>query len=615
MGVQAHPPHASMAPSSASLASACTLPSALKPGGRSDASGKAAEILDLLKDVTGPRENAPAPTTLEYHGQWQPKPNGAETGHGEVPKDWAIELASDADRKLATFDWAGGAQLCLSNAFRQVGQMEAQAQDLIESGTCTEDDSAVQCIRTIARAAEEKEAVMRRQWSDIDFHQGEDANKELLRHLERDFAGQLASTARRQGQTLKEMGVDGTPWTTLKMHESGWPGKVYLSAKLGGEGLELVGYDDDSGRQRWLFEQASSEHESLYQIRLLGGAPQQRRLLGRGPRGRLELCENDDLSGRYHWRLAWGRDSVSWAHLEDPNAATSRRLGCDDSGMLGLFSGADANSNTKWTLPGLTARGGGSSSSRAGPAAECSTIPQAACDDVVAIAARSGADAAVSLRDLDAAAMTRAIGQNRNLGAAIDLVGAYLKNYEIDKADRVCARIEALCRERGGLWLLKLLNFYSTVRMKQSRYEEALDMYKEYETLIKFSPEEAWEVYDTVYRNFGWIHTSLGDYDQALSYFQKAVEVKRRKGVPPHWFDQWDLGKTQARLALRDGRVRELELALQLIKDAHAMHLEVEPRDIVMRCKMLNSAGECAFVFLPSAQSRGRISHAHTRSS
>eukprot|EP00971_Amphidinium_carterae_P032116 632354-Amphidinium_carterae.1 len=40
-------------------------------------------------------------------GQWQPKPNGAETGHGEVPTDWAIELASENDRKLATFGWAG----------------------------------------------------------------------------------------------------------------------------------------------------------------------------------------------------------------------------------------------------------------------------------------------------------------------------------------------------------------------------------------------------------------------------------------------------------------------------------------------------------------------------
>ena len=39
----------------------------------------------------------------EYRGQWQPKPNGAETGHGVVPKDWAIEVASQNDRRLASF--------------------------------------------------------------------------------------------------------------------------------------------------------------------------------------------------------------------------------------------------------------------------------------------------------------------------------------------------------------------------------------------------------------------------------------------------------------------------------------------------------------------------------
>eukprot|EP00913_Durusdinium_trenchii_P009045 g8506.t1 len=56
---------------------------------------------------------------------------------------------------------------------------------------------------------------------------------------------------------------------------------------------------------------------------------------------------------------------------------------------------------------------------------------------------------------------------------------AYLKNYEIDKADRLCARIAPLCAERGGLWQFKLLNFYTTVRMKQSRYEENVGSFED----------------------------------------------------------------------------------------------------------------------------------------
>ncbi|CAE7400436.1 unnamed protein product [Symbiodinium pilosum] len=129
--------------------------------------------------------------------------------------------------------------------------------------------------------------------------------------------------------------------------------------------------------------------------------------------------------------------------------------------------------------------------------------------------------------------------------------------------------------------------------MKQSRYQEALDMYKEYETLIKFSPDEAWELYDTVYRNFGWIYTSLHEYDKALDYFERCVNIKKKHKVQAHWFDQWDLGKTHARLSLQRGAPEKLELAGKLIEEALAMHREVEPDDVIMRCKMLNSAGEC----------------------
>ena len=52
--------------------------------------------------------------------------------------------------------------------------------------------------------------------------------------------------------------------------------------------------------------------------------------------------------------------------------------------------------------------------------------------------------------------MTRAMNNNQNLGAAIDLVGCYLNNYVIDKADRVCRRMEPLCRERGGAVALQV---------------------------------------------------------------------------------------------------------------------------------------------------------------
>lgn len=557
-----------------------------------------------------------APTTLEYKGQWQPRPNGAETGHGVVPEEWAIERASENDRALAHFGWAGGAQLCLSNAFHQSKQMEAQAQDLLNSGICTEDDAAVQCILTIARATEERESLMRRQWCDIDFQEGEEANKDVLRHLERDFASQLAHVAERQQATeaarrRRSKGVpsntdepdgikaDAPPWYNIKVAGGSKPGKVYLSAKVGGDGVDLCGYDDESGRQRWMFDAVQDEPGDKHRgrLRLLGGTSRSRRLLARAVSGDLELCEFDDGHGRQRWNI---QEASNGCWSIQSAMSDGEYLSTDKEGRLCLRGTDDGSSRQGWILPGWPPTGGlrAAGGSPAHPSASSAPAGTrgARQDDVVAIAVRSGSDQAFSLKDLSPEDMTRVLSQNRNLGTAIDLVGAYLKNYEIDKADCLCSRIEPLCRERGGVWLFKFLNFYSTVRMKQSRYQEALDMYKEYETLIHFSPQEAWELYDTVYRNFGWIYTSMCEFEKALEYFEKAVEVKRAHGVPPHWFDQWDLGKTHARVSLQRGKPEDLQFALKLIKEGLAAHRLAEPEDVIMRCKMLNSAGECAAV-------------------
>jgi len=626
-------------------------PQVRRPGGNDDGAADAAatrRILGLLQGMGQPKDNPNTAnaTTLEYRGQWQPKPDGAETGHGVVPKNWAIELASETDRVLATqFAWAGGAQLCLSNAFRQVDEMEAQAQDLIDSGTCTEDDAAVQCIRTIAKATEEREALMRRQWCDIDFQEGEEANRALLKQLERDFAGQLSSVAssqiaaeRRLQQEEKPSGVEGSRqpagalWYSIKPAGLTRPKKAYLGAQIAGDGVELHGHDDESGRQRWHIEFCEDEgdeegvveakqnekgHEESSVdpgercrgwvcLRLLGGTSRGRRLLSRGAGGNVELCERDDGSGRQRWRMvqctscdeasgvfeirpATGSGNPGTGAASEVEAMVRGKLLSEDANGSIVLRCADGDScRQRWVIPGLGLRCSAKADNR--------VASQASHDDIVSIAVHSGHAGAVSLKDLSQEQMTRVISHNRNLGTAIDLIGAYLKNYEIDKADRLCSRIMPLVRERGGVWLFKALNFYTTVRMKQSRFPEALEMYKEYETLIGFSPKEAWELYDTVYRNYGWIYTSLGDYEMALEYFEKAVEVKRANGIQAHWFDQWDLGKTHARLSLRRGRPENLALALRLIREGLAIHERAEPKDVIMRCKMLNSAGECAVV-------------------
>merc|ERR1719436_1743339 len=65
--------------------------------------------------------------------------------------------------------------------------------------------------------------------------------------------------------------------------------------------------------------------------------------------------------------------------------------------------------------------------------------------------------------------------RGENLGKALDLVGVYMKNYKLDKADAVLARCGPFISNRGGVWMVKWLNHTSTVRMKQGRNLEALE--------------------------------------------------------------------------------------------------------------------------------------------
>ena len=46
----------------------------------------------------------------------------------------------------------------------------------------------------------------------------------------------------------------------------------------------------------------------------------------------------------------------------------------------------------------------------------------------------------------------------QNLGNALDLVGVYMKNYKLDKADAVLSRCGPYVSERGGVWMIKWLN-------------------------------------------------------------------------------------------------------------------------------------------------------------
>lgn len=186
------------------------------------------------------------------------------------------------------------------------------------------------------------------------------------------------------------------------------------------------------------------------------------------------------------------------------------------------------------------------------------------------------------------------------LGSSLDIVGAYLKNYEVDRAAAVVETVLPACRSRGGLWLLKALNHLATVRMKQARPKEALDALREVEAqanagLHEGEHDEAWEFWETIYRNFGWVLSDLGQEQEAIAYIQRAIDVKARVGMIASWFDLWDLGRMKAGYALRRKEADSIREAQAVTTKALKLHQEEQVKDLVMRAKIWHSVGEGSF--------------------
>ncbi|CAE8736802.1 unnamed protein product, partial [Polarella glacialis] len=395
----------------------------------------------------------------------------------------ALMLLSEQDRMLATkFEHEGGLGLCLNRAFTLPDRLRAEARAILRTLSGEQEDGdeeaqndslldsekvnvpwdelraelgnemgAVERAAVLLQAAdiaEEREAVMRNTWSDIEFHGGESGNAELVERLEAQFAAQLVRTAevRMKGRTFSE----------------------------------------DTGK-------ASSQQE------------------------------------------------------EEPE-----------------------------------------------PVQAASSTTSDAQDGIFDLALRDCKEAADLARRLPAKELTATLNEPRNIGVALDLVGVYLKNYEIDKGDQVLSRVVPLARKRGGTWLIKALDKLCAIRMKQFRAYDALVALQEIEQLVPFKPEEGWEFHDIMYRNFAWCYSSLDEAEKCLEYTRKSVEVKRTNGVPASWFDIWDLGKAHARLGQKTQQREEMKIGHDLVRKAGEIHRTAEASDSIMLAKILSNVGEVA---------------------
>eukprot|EP00929_Paragymnodinium_shiwhaense_P013474 TRINITY_DN121319_c0_g1_i1.p1 TRINITY_DN121319_c0_g1~~TRINITY_DN121319_c0_g1_i1.p1 ORF type:complete len:570 (+),score=156.50 TRINITY_DN121319_c0_g1_i1:91-1800(+) len=187
------------------------------------------------------------------------------------------------------------------------------------------------------------------------------------------------------------------------------------------------------------------------------------------------------------------------------------------------------------------------------------------------------------------------LGDAGVLGSAIDLAGAYKKNYRLDQAEAVLLSCTRESENRSGAWMVKYLNHMSQVRMKQRRNAEAMEMMYEMEQLAHFDKDEAGasEFYETLYRNMASCLRSMGREDEAAVYFAKMVDALRRHKRHMDWMDLWDLGVLVANRAFQAKRWEEFYKSREIIAEALKMQKAAEPHECILRAKILSNLGQC----------------------
>lgn len=468
---------------------------------RDDSISRVADSLELLEHYTTEAHPGHQPGRFlgpgpEYNGmshdgtRWHflpEKATGADDTGSDRPTGTALRSMGEADRQLAEkFEARGGTALCLSSAFSRPEKLRDAAKKVLNTGEDASEEEkeslpdlanmarddleaaglggAVELLQGapateqalfVLKAAdmiEEREAVMRNVWSDIEFDVGEDQNADLLTRLEFQFGSQLARSLDARLQSMDE--------------------------------------EDDEERSD-------------------GGDDEEKQ----GDRSR-----------------------------ESKQDSTTAQEKSRESGLFNLV-----------------------------------------------LQSGSQSDQRVSEKDF-----AETLLEPKNLGVALDLVGAYLKNYEIDKANQVISRVMPMCRKRGGTWLVKGLDKLCLVRMKQHLPQEALACLQEIEQIVPFTPDQGWEFYDILYRNLACAYSGLENAEKSLEYSKRCVQVKREHGQPASWFDIWDLGKCHARLGQKTNQRGEMRVAFELIGKAGQMIRIAEPSSKKMLAKILSNAGEVA---------------------
>lgn len=162
-----------------------------------------------------------------------------------------------------------------------------------------------------------------------------------------------------------------------------------------------------------------------------------------------------------------------------------------------------------------------------------------------------------------------------SLRASLDLASAYVKNYELDKADKIFENVFAECLARGSPWKEKCQQDLATLRFKQNRQPECAELLEE---LARSSGP-----HPTLQENLGTVYNSMGDHYRALACFEEAIKL--RGGVASRE-DIWNV-------AIAKKNMGELNQAVPMMEVALARFSSEEPLCPVTLGKVHDTLAEC----------------------
>uniref|UniRef100_A0A7S0FFR9 Uncharacterized protein n=1 Tax=Pyrodinium bahamense TaxID=73915 RepID=A0A7S0FFR9_9DINO len=160
------------------------------------------------------------------------------------------------------------------------------------------------------------------------------------------------------------------------------------------------------------------------------------------------------------------------------------------------------------------------------------------------------------------------------LRMALDIMVAYLKNYQLDRCEAVARYVLPVARARGLPWNVKALQDCATLRMKQARQAEAMLLLEEINGYVPPNPIHC--------KNLGVTYNQLQQHERALACFEQAVRLQNGVMNPS---DHWDIGIAHKHMRNFDEALPSLLNALE--------GFELENADAVTMAKIHDNVGSC----------------------